>query len=191
MELLRGKHWIKFNQTDSRLIELVWLLEQAEKFINQSAPTTQTSLYWGLSGNAVCDKYLKDIGYGLPISYKDVVQHIPRLQVVMEDLNLFPYIGHNIISNWGIHRHHAGSKIHWNLCIMGKGNNGGSLEFYESNDSIPVTDIPVNEHNDTATTLVERVGIAEGDIFSINTWTWHSHKTPNNNADTFLLHFNK
>jgi hypothetical protein len=190
MELEKGNHWIKLDQKNNKLVELTYLLVQAEVFVNQHAPNTIKSDYWGLTNSPVCNKWLNDIGHGLPISYNDVLDYIPRLKIVMEDLNLFPYIGRNIVSNWGIHRHHAGSKIHRNMCIMGKGNNNGTLNFYGPIEPIPYSKIPVNDHIDKST-LIESVSVCEGDIFSIDTWVWHSHITPEKGrVETFLLHFN-
>lgn len=193
MILDSGIYWRRLNHTDPRLVELVTLLDQAEDFIEQTVPDIRTRVYWGVSGDPVGNKYLNDIGHGLPISYQDIILHLPRLQELMTELNLIEYIGRNIQANWGIHRHHASSDYHWNMCILGKGNNNGSLNFHQvDNSTNEYSSTPVYDHITDNVKIIESVKINEHEIFSLNTWQWHSHTTPKTGrVETFLLHFNK
>jgi hypothetical protein len=188
-----GTYWRKIDSTDPRLVELVTLLDQAEDFIEQTVPDIRARVYWGVSGDQIGNKYLNDIGHSLPVSYQDIITHLPRLKELMVELDLIEYIGRNIQANWGIHRHHASSKYHWNMCILGKGNNNGSLNFHQVDGSTnEYSDVPVYDHLTHDARIVETVPVKEGDIFSLNTWQWHSHTTPETGrVETFLLHFNK
>lgn len=193
MILDSGIYWRRLDHTDPRLVALVTLLDQAEDFIEQTVPDIRTRVYWGVSGDTIGNKYLNDIGHGLSVSYQDIMHHLPRLKELMAELNLIEYIGRNILSNWGIHRHHASSDYHWNMCILGKGNNNGLLNFHQVDGSInEYSVIPVYDYLAHNAKIIETVSIKEGDIFSLNTWQWHSHTTPNTGrVETFLLHFNK
>lgn len=193
MILDSGIYWRRLDHTDPRLVELVTLLDQAEDFIEQTIPDIRTRVYWGVSGDSIRNKYLHDIGHGLPISYQDIILYLPRLQELMTELNLIEYIGRNIQSNWGIHRHHAGSDYHWNMCILGKGNNNGSLNFHQvDNSTNEYSSTPVYDHITDNVKIIESVKVNEHEIFSLNTWQWHSHATPETGrVETFLLHFGK
>jgi len=193
MILEQGNFWFKLDHTDPRLVELVSLLDQAEDFIEQAVPDIRTRVYWGISGDPIRNQYLNDIGQGLPLTYQDIMLYLPRLKELMTELDLIEYIGRNIQSNWGIHRHHADSDHHWNMCILGKGNNNGSLNFHQADDfTKEYSLVPVYNHLDYDAKIIETVSISEGEIFSLNTWQWHSHTTPETNrVETFLLHFNK
>jgi hypothetical protein len=193
MILNQGTYWQKIDHTDPKLVELVSLLNQAEDFIEQTVTDIRTRTYWGISGAIIGNQYLNDIGHGLPVTYQDIMLHLPQLKELMTELDLIEYIGRNIQSNWGIHRHHASSDYHWNMCILGKGNNNGALNFHQVDDSEnEYSSIPVYDHLPYNTRIIETVKINEGEIFSLNTWQWHSHTTPETGrVETFLLHFNK
>lgn len=202
MILSSGINWIRINENDSRFVELEKLLQQAEKFVAIKDPRILECDYWGICRDNKEEEIVVKCsgeyhGERLAVTYNDVMRAFPELKKVMDELKIYPYIGKNYIGNWGIHKHAYGDKSKWNICVLGKGNKNATINFHEvietTNNYSECTNqyfFHILEPNEK-TKVLETIHVAPGQIYSLNTWQWHSHitKSKSNHAECFLLHF--
>lgn len=199
----KGKHWIAIDPYSAKFHELTFQLSLAERYLHLMQPNTVGCDYWGLcrdnpEENTVVRLSEGMCGTQMQVTYKDVMRVLPRLKQLIAELDLHPYIGKNYIGNWGIHRHAYSRDSRWNLCVMGPGNDPATVTFYEviKGPTYPaLTDTHIFDLLDknARTKSVESLIVNDGDLYSFNTWVWHSHKVKrrDNHVECFLLHFRK
>ncbi len=203
MILNKGRHWIAIDPTAGKFAELVVQLNLAERYLHLTEPNTVGCDYWGLcrdnpEENTVVRLADGMCGTQMTVTYNDVMRVLPRLKQLIAELDLHPYIGKNYIGNWGIHRHAYSRDSKWNLCIMGPGNDPATVAFHDVVKG-PVYEALTDTHifdlldRHARTKVVESMLVNEGDMYSFNTWVWHSHKVKrrDNHVECFLLHFKK
>jgi hypothetical protein len=201
MILSKGKHWIAIDPAAAKFQELTVQLNLAERYLHLMQPDTVGCDYWGLcrdnpEENTVVRLADGMCGNQMEVTYNDVMRVLPRLKQLMAELDLHPYIGKNYIGNWGIHRHAYSRDSKWNLCVMGPGNDPATVAFHEVVKG-PVYEALTDTHifdlldRQARTRVIESLPVNVSDMYSFNTWVWHSHKVKrrDNHVECFLLHF--
>ena len=202
--LVEGQNWIRINEKDSRFIEIQTLLKKVEEFLQKEIPAVIESHYWAISplyeqdgilltknGQLVTEEKFPKINYDL------IMEKFPLLKELMNILDLEPYIAKNKFGDWGVHRHAYSLNSLWNICILQEDNNNAVIEFREitNKKNLSVFEDPEKLFNsldtDIETNLIESVTVKTGEIYTLNTWNWHSHVTNvvDHRAECFLLHF--
>lgn len=204
MILGKGKSWIQIDDTNAKFAELCVQLRLAERYLHLKNWETASSDYWGLCRDNPDENVMVNLdgktlcGRNTPlgVTYEDVMTALPRLADLMDELCLHPYIGHNSIGNWGIHRHAYSHDSKWNLCVMGEGNDPATVAFHRQINGPAYEDLADTHIYDlldkkAKTEIVEALEVFEGEMYSFETWQWHSHtvKRRNNKVECFLLHF--
>lgn len=200
MVLSFGKYWIKLNKEATAMISLVDLLNATEQYIGTIRPEIANCDYWALCRDNDEENIVVNLAEGLDgeplgVAWDDVCNNVIGLAELFETRRIHPYIGRNKAGNWGIHRHIHDMTSQWNMCILGKGNSGGAVGFHRTNDEGQyetmsdehIYDVLDGNHHDQMTGSVM---IEDGDILSIHTIQWHSHRVPrsDNRTEAFLLH---
>jgi hypothetical protein len=201
-----GKHWIRLDETDSRLKKLRKLLPEVENWIGRYDPRVLTAQYWGITKDSPEETCVVNLGSEsgyegeeLEVTYEDVMRQFPNLKELFGELGLQPYLGTNKIGNWGIHRHCYNPTARWNLVMLGEGNVGSRGNFFEYVGDHPVDpdyDLVygvLDECEEEEARRVETVYLSDGEAYSIDTWQWHSHLTGSGEqwhpTRAWLMHF--
>jgi hypothetical protein len=195
-----GDMWIKLDHTHERLVAMAELLNKTERYIISIEPRVWSCDYWALCRDNPEENISVRLEEGLDgkqlhVTWEDACENVVGFDEFFSRYNLHPYIGRNKAGNWGIHRHIHDLNSQWNICILGSGNDGGTIGFhrtddeskYEQMDDLHIYDVLEDNHHDE---LIASVPIQNGEIYSLHTLHWHSHRVPasDNRTEAFLLH---
>jgi hypothetical protein len=193
-----GENFVQFKKPV--FSELVTELTKVEGFLMAKNKNVIGCDYWGIvdaegDENTIVNLDKGLTGQPLNVEWSTIAKKFPNLIQMMDDFGLHYYVGKNYVGNWGVHRHIYDSTSTMNLCLLVKGNNGGTVNFHEfDNDSDfeTMSDDHIFDLHDkefSRDTIVESVDIKDGQCYSFNTGVWHSHIVYGNRAELFLLHF--
>ena len=195
-----GNNFVKFKRTDANLKELSRLLTLVEGYIFGKDKNAIGCDYWGICAEGGEENAIVRLSKGLEgetlkVKWSQIEKNFPELIELLDFMGLHYYIGKNYVANWGVHRHIYDTTSTMNLCMLIKGNNGGEVNFHDSDNDHDFEELS-DDHifdlydNDSGfVTISESVPIRDGDYFSFNTGVWHSHITEGDRAELFLLHF--
>lgn len=177
-----GRNWIRYRGND--LLYTYWdLLLSIDQYIHKHNDLSN-ACYW-----AICEEnskhneiYCKDYRVRrINTSWHDVVKVYSDLPKLQKIFGLKHYVGRGFEGNWGIHRHCYSADSCWNLIFFDEGSDESTLKFYRHRTSKVMPSIEYAEdwvrENEKGFKLSQSIELAYGDIVSINTWAWHSHKT--------------
>lgn len=193
-----GNNFVQFQ--NSKFNELIVELTKLEGFLIAKNGAVIGADYWGIVEGESDENTIVKLSEGLDgqplnVTWKTITKKLPRLIQLLDEFNLHYYIGKNYIGNWGVHRHVYNELSTMNLCLLVKGNNGGTVNFHKFNndsDFEPMSDEHIFDLHDmefSKDTIIESLNIKDGQAYSFNTGIWHSHIVRGVKAEIFLLHF--
>ena len=143
-----GENFVQFKK--SAFAELITELTKVEGYMIGRCDTLNGCDYWGIvdaEGEENCyvnlDQGLSGEEHG--VTWFDLKAEFPRLIELLDEHNLHYYIGKNYVGNWGVHRHIYDESSTMNLCLLVKGNNGGTVNFHEFDNELDFEEMS-NDH---------------------------------------------